>query len=100
MARLKVRVYGLRRTRHANCAAPLVEHVEDVGITEFDADRTASRPLGVVALEIAIDAPIRHLQRHTLGGPTADLTERRTDAPDKVTIVLATEVGLDLATVL
>ena len=53
-------------------------------------------PLRVVALEVAIDAAARHLQRHAARRPAAHLLERRPDDANQVTVVLAAEIRLDL----
>src|SRR5262249_38981874 len=73
------------------------EGVEDVGLAELDRNRTPSpsRPR-VVPVEIAIDAAIHDLERHPTAGPVTDLLEDGTRNPNQVTVVLSTEVRLDL----
>ena len=78
---------GIRRTgvvarcrnRHAHGPPPVVERIQHVGITEFDAHRPPPRPFPVVALEIPIDAGARHLQRNPARFPAGHDVERRPD---------------------
>src|SRR5512145_1733532 len=95
------RLYGRGgiRDRDAQCATPFIEDIQDVGLAELDAHRAPTRPLRVVPIEIAIDAPHRDGQRHALRRPATHLFERRPDDANEVTVVLAAEIGLDLATV-
>ena len=63
--------------------APLVEHVEHVGLAEVDPHRPAARTLAVVALEVAIDAATRDLERHAAAPPSrrrARTTGRRRES--------------------
>ena len=82
-------------------AAPLVEHIEHVRFAEVDLHRPPPRPLAVVALEVAIDAaqaPPSAARRCAAQRDT--MLERRTDDPDQMSVVLAAQVGFDLAAVL
>src|SRR5262245_38365040 len=87
------------RNRNTNRAAPPIERIEDIGLAELDANRSASRTLAIVALEVPIDSGIGNLQRHPLLCPTRHLLEGRTDDADQVPVILATEIGFDVATV-
>src|SRR5262245_13168090 len=97
-----VRVRGWRRLcgrvtrRDAQGAAPVVEDVEDVGLAELDADRPASRPFCVVAIEVPIDTALGNSQRNTSDGPAADLLERRSDDANEMAVIFAAQVRLDL----
>ena len=62
--------------------------------------RDDAAALGVVALEVAIDAATRHLERHAARRPAADLLERGPDDANQVAVVLAAEIRLDLPAVL
>ena len=85
--------------RDADGAAPVVERIAHVGVTELDAHRTAARAFAIVPLEVAIDAGEGHLERNALARPAGHLLERRADDADQVAVVLATEVRFDLAAV-
>ena len=85
---------------NAHGAAPLVEDVEDVRFAELDAHRPTARALGVVALEVPIDAAARDRERHAARRPAADLLERRADDANQVPVVLAAEMRLHLSAVL
>src|SRR5206468_12829949 len=91
-----------RRSRRpdADRAAPAVEEIENVGLTELDPNGTAPRPLCVVPLAILIDPAERDLQRHAKGCPSAHLLERWSNDANQVPFVLAAEVRFNLAGVL
>src|SRR5688572_2847018 len=84
------------RSRDAQRAAPLVEHVHDIGLAELDPDRPSPRAFRVIPLEVAIDTTPRHVQRHAFRRPPAHLLERWSDDANEVTVVPATEIRLDL----
>src|SRR5690606_29913745 len=88
------------RTMHADRTAPLVEDVEDVGLAVLDPDRPTAGALRVVALHAAVDAAVRHLERHTALGPAAHALECRSDDADEMAVVLAGQVGFERAAVL
>src|SRR5262245_55516709 len=76
----------------SNGAAPFIERIENIRFAKSDLDGTAPRTFCVVAIEVAIDAFARDLQRDTALRPFADLFERGSDDPDEMPVVLATEV--------
>src|SRR6185503_5941646 len=84
------------RLRYPGRPPPLVEHIEHVGLTEIDPDRTPARTLTVVALEVPIDTRVRHPDWDAAFGPARHQIEGRPRDTDQMTVVLATEVGLDL----
>ena len=88
------------RKANADGAAPGIEGIKDVVLAEIDLHRPASNPLGVVPHEVGVDALARDLERNALCGPAADTLEGRSDDSDQVAVVLAAEVGFDLAAVL
>src|ERR1044071_6482794 len=79
------------RLRDTGRPAPLVEHVEHVGLAEVDANGPPPRTTAIVAFEIAVDAGARDLQRYALLRPARHEVERRTGDADQVPVVLATE---------
>src|SRR5205085_10441636 len=83
----------------AERAAPLVEQVEHVGVTEIDLHRPPPRALAVVTLEVPIDAGAGDLERHALLGPARHDLERRPDHANQMAVVLAAQIGLDLTAV-
>ena len=94
----------MRRARRAGRnqskgPSPFVEGVEHVGLAEIDLDRAAARSLSIIALEVAVDAGERHLQRDALCGPSRDDLERGPNHSDQVAIVFPAEERLDLAAV-
>src|SRR6188508_2134080 len=90
---------GLPRHHHADSPAPFGENVHHVRVAELHPNGTATRAFGVVALKVAIDAAIGGLEWHTLFRPRAHPFESRTDDANEMTIVLATEIRLDGATI-
>src|SRR5262245_48518840 len=82
-----------------NGAPPGIEEIEDVRFAEFNPHRAAPRSLGIVALAVLIDAAKGDLQRNTKGRPSAHLFKGRTDDPNEMPFILATEVGFDLPAV-
>jgi hypothetical protein len=85
--------------RQAERTAPIIEDVEHVAITEAHVQWPATGPLAVVALEGAIDARERHLERYSLLGPASHEVEGRTGDANQVPIVLAAQMRLHGAAV-
>src|SRR5262249_31133340 len=73
----------------AHGAAPFVEDVENVGVAEVDLHGPPARALSIVALEAAIDALERDLERDAARGPSGHELERRSDDANQVAVVLA-----------
>jgi hypothetical protein len=88
-----------RRLWNTRGPPPGVERIEHVTLTETDVHGTATGALAVVALEDPIDPFERDAQRDALLRPARHELECRTYNPDEMTIVLATEVCLNLAAV-
>src|SRR5688572_5005325 len=88
-----------RRATDADRTPPVVERIQHIRLAELDPHRTASRSLRLVPLAAAIDAAERNLERDPAFSPRAHLFESRPDDPDQMALVLAAEVGLDLAAV-
>ena len=83
--------------RDTNSAAPVIEGIEHVGFTEFDAHGPPARAFAVVALEVPIDAGLRDLQGHALRRPALDLLEGRPGDADQMSVVLPAEIRLEVA---
>src|SRR5215204_5314497 len=83
----------------AQCATPLVEDVHHIRFAKLNADRPASWTFGVVAIEVAIDAPHRHIQGDAFDRPAAHLLERWSHDPNQMTVVLPAEMRFHLPAV-
>ena len=81
-AREGCRSSPVRARQHPAAVTPTARRqssnsVEDVGLAELDAHRTAPRSLRVVALAVPIDAAERDGERDALRRPARDLLEHR-----------------------
>src|SRR5690606_41201700 len=80
-------------------AAPLVVHRTNVVLAELQAQRPL-RPSGAVALGLLLDTAIDDRERNAFGRPAAHQLEGRTDDPDDVPFVDASQVLFDAPAVL
>src|SRR5688572_5084067 len=86
--------------RDAQRAAPLVEDVHHIRFAELNPDWPSSRTFRVIPVEVPVDAAHGDIQWHAFDRPAAHLLERGSDDANQVTVVLATEVGLDVPAVI
>ena len=97
-ARLRRFRAALDDRRHAYRPPPIVESIENVRFTEFDANRPSPGAFRVVPLEVPVDASEGDFQRNATVGPSAHLLEGRPYDPDEMPVILLTKVGFDIAT--
>src|SRR4026209_873959 len=86
--------------RDTDCPSPLIEGVKYVRFAELDPHGPATGALGVVPLEVSIDAQERDLDGHSPVGPAQNLLECRTNDSNEVAIGLATQIRFNRPAVL
>lgn len=88
-----------RYCRDAERPPPCIEGIQHVGLAEFDANRTSSRFLAVVALEVAVDADLGDIERNSLPRPSDHPIEGGTRDANQVPVVLPAQVGFEVSAV-
>lgn len=92
--------FKVGRQRNADCSTPRIERVKDIGLAEVNPHRMSARPSRVVPLEAAVDAVENKFNGDAARRPAGHKLEGRSHDSNEVAIVLATQVGFDVAAVL